>query len=212
MSHCQNEASSTGDSRCTPGWCLCGAIHRRQKFACHQSEPAFSPVKPPTCQPVCRRKEWRRAFWWSLRAQETPAGNKGDAGQGGGEEHTELEQERTEENDRGRYVRFRVTCCLLSLSSIKSMTASKCMHRSLTMEHERTKGSKDVVFCAQPQKRGGKVDLTRRTKVVCVLLCVGLHPCRLHVVLHKMSNLPDLQKSSDVSDEGGVSINCSIAP
>jgi hypothetical protein len=25
----------------------------------------------------------------------------------------------------------------------------------------------------------------------------------LHVVLHKMSNLPDLQKSSHVSDEGG---------
>ena len=42
--------------------------------------------------------------------------------------------------------------------------------------------------------------------VVCVLLCVGLHPCRLHVVLHKTSNLPDLQKSSYVSDEGGVSI------
>ena len=38
--------------------------------------------------------------------------------------------------------------------------------------------------------------------VVCVLLCVGHHPCRLHVVLHKMSNLPDLQKSYDVSDEG----------
>ena len=37
--------------------------------------------------------------------------------------------------------------------------------------------------------------------VVCVLLCVGL--CRLHVVLHKMSNLPDLKKSSHVSDEGG---------
>jgi hypothetical protein len=41
------------------------------------------------------------------------------------------------------------------------------------------------------------------TSLSCVLLCVGLIPCRLHVVLHKMSNLPDLQKSSDVSDEGG---------
>ena len=48
--------------------------------------------------------------------------------------------------------------------------------------------------------------------VVCVLLCVGLDPCRLHVVLHKMSNLPDLQRSTDVADEGGDSINCSIAP
>ena len=39
--------------------------------------------------------------------------------------------------------------------------------------------------------------------VVCVLLCVGLNPCRLHVVLHKMSNLPDLRKRRDRSDEGG---------
>ena len=39
--------------------------------------------------------------------------------------------------------------------------------------------------------------------VVCVLLCVGLNPCRLHVVLHKLSNLPDLQKRRDRSDEGG---------
>ena len=36
--------------------------------------------------------------------------------------------------------------------------------------------------------------------VVCVLLCVGL--CRLHVVLHKMSKLPDLQKRCDLSHEG----------
>ena len=32
------------------------------------------------------------------------------------------------------------------------------------------------------------------------------------MVLHKMSNLPDLQRSTDVADEGGDSINCSIAP
>jgi hypothetical protein len=32
---------------------------------------------------------------------------------------------------------------------------------------------------------------------------VGLDPCRLHVVLHKMSNLPDLQRRTDVPNEGG---------
>ena len=48
--------------------------------------------------------------------------------------------------------------------------------------------------------------------VVCVLLCVGLNPCRLHVVLHQTSNLPDLQRRTDVPNEGGDSINCSIAP
>ena len=37
------------------------------------------------------------------------------------------------------------------------------------------------------------------------------YPLSLHVECSapKLSNLPDLQKSSDVSDEGGVSINCS---
>ena len=35
------------------------------------------------------------------------------------------------------------------------------------------------------------------------LLCVELKPCRLHVTAPKMSDLPDLQKSSHVSDEGG---------
>jgi hypothetical protein len=34
-------------------------------------------------------------------------------------------------------------------------------------------------------------------------LCEGLKPCRLHVTAPKMSDLPDLQKSSHVSDEGG---------
>ena len=38
--------------------------------------------------------------------------------------------------------------------------------------------------------------------VVCVLLCVGLDPCRLHVVLHKMSNLPDLRRWTHVPDGG----------
>ena len=38
--------------------------------------------------------------------------------------------------------------------------------------------------------------------VVCVLLCVGLDPCRLHVVLHQLSNLPDLQRWTHVADEG----------
>jgi hypothetical protein len=48
--------------------------------------------------------------------------------------------------------------------------------------------------------------------VVCVLLSVGLDPCRLHVVLHKMSNLPDLRRRTHVPNEGGDSINSSIAP
>ena len=57
-------------------------------------------------------------------------------------------------------------------------------------------GDLTVASCMTPKVRS-------LDGVVCVLLCVGLHPCRLHVVLHKMSNLPDLQKSSYVSDEGG---------
>ena len=39
--------------------------------------------------------------------------------------------------------------------------------------------------------------------VVCVLLCAW-GSCRLHVVLHQLSNLPDLQKRCCLSDEGGV--------
>ena len=40
--------------------------------------------------------------------------------------------------------------------------------------------------------------------VVCVLLCVGLNPCRLHVCsAPKASNLPDLQRRADAPDEGG---------
>ena len=39
--------------------------------------------------------------------------------------------------------------------------------------------------------------------VVCVLLCVELCPCRLHVVLHKTSNLPDLQRRANAPNEGG---------
>ena len=35
------------------------------------------------------------------------------------------------------------------------------------------------------------------------LLCVELKPCRLHVTAPKMSDLPDLQKRRDHSDEGG---------
>ena len=39
-----------------------------------------------------------------------------------------------------------------------------------------------------------------------VLLCVELKPCRLHVPAPKMSDLPDLQKRRDRSDEGGFGI------
>jgi hypothetical protein len=35
------------------------------------------------------------------------------------------------------------------------------------------------------------------------LLCVELKPCRLHVTAPMLSDLPDLQKRSRVSDEGG---------
>ena len=63
---------------------------------------------------------------------------------------------------------------------------------------------------------GGSLAFTPKVRsldgVVCVLLCVGLCPCRLHVVLHKTSKLPDLQKRCYLSHEGGDSINCSIAP
>ena len=38
------------------------------------------------------------------------------------------------------------------------------------------------------------------------LLCVELKPCRLHVPAPKMSDLPDLQKRRQRSDEGGVGI------
>ena len=48
--------------------------------------------------------------------------------------------------------------------------------------------------------------------VVCVLLSRWALSCRLHVVLHKMSNLPDLNKRCYLSHEGGDSIKCSIAP
>ena len=48
--------------------------------------------------------------------------------------------------------------------------------------------------------------------VVCVLLSRWALSCRLHVVLHKMSNLPDLHKRCYLSHEGGDSIKCSIAP
>jgi hypothetical protein len=43
------------------------------------------------------------------------------------------------------------------------------------------------------------------------LLCVELKPCRLHVTAPKpsvQSELPDLQKRRQRSDEGGHSINC----
>ena len=69
----------------------------------------------------------------------------------------------------------------------------------------RLSGDLTVASCMTPKVRS-------LDGVVCVLLCVGLNPCRLHVVLHKMSNLPDLQKRCYLSHEGGDSINCSIAP
>ena len=69
----------------------------------------------------------------------------------------------------------------------------------------RLSGDLTVASCMTPKVRS-------LDGVVCMLLCVGLHPCRLHVVLHKMSNLPDLQKRRDRSDEGGFWNKSTEAP
>jgi hypothetical protein len=78
---------------------------------------------------------------------------------------------------------------------------SLASHSSSTIDFDANYPDYKRIRPRRPDTTTKTLTKAKRHRVVCVLLCVGL--CRLHVVLFKMSNLPDLNKRCYLSHEGG---------